>query len=103
MLPLAGMLFNVVSGLVVDKAQNLAKDYVGKMLDDLLPDDAKEELDKLIADDPNHPHQSAEEALQAAAEGKLPVPMKDGQLLPIEIDLKVRFDPNSRAVEVIQS
>ena len=43
------------------------------------------------------------EALQAAAEGKLPVPMKDGQLLPIEIDLKVRFDPNSRAVEVIQS
>jgi len=29
--------------------------------------------------------------------------MKDGQLLPIEIDLKVRFDPNSRAVEVIQS
>ena len=88
MLPLAGMLFNVVSGLVVDKAQNLAKDHVGKMLDDLLPDDAKEELDKLIADDPNHPHQSAEEALQAAAEGKLPVPMKDGQLLPIEIDLK---------------
>ena len=58
MLPLAGMLFNVVSGLVVDKAQNLAKDHVGKMLDDLLPDDAKEELDKLIADDPNHPHQS---------------------------------------------
>jgi len=40
MLPLAGMLFNVVSGLVVDKAQNLAKDHVGKMLDDLLPDDA---------------------------------------------------------------
>ena len=47
MLPLAGMLFNVVSGLVVDKAQNLAKDHVGKMLDDLLPDDAKEELDKI--------------------------------------------------------
>ena len=56
MLPLAGMLFNVVSGLVVDKAQNLAKDHVGKMLDDLLPDDAKEELDRLVADDPNHPH-----------------------------------------------
>ena len=47
------MLFNVVSGLVVDKFVNLAKDHVGKMLDDLLPDDAKEELDKLIADDPN--------------------------------------------------
>ena len=86
MLPLAGMLFNVVSGLVVDKAQNLAKDLVGKMLDDLLPDDAKEELDKLIADDPNHPHQSAEEALQAAAEGTLPVPKKDAQHLPNEND-----------------
>ena len=47
MLPLAGMLFNVVSGLVVDKAQNLAKDHVGKMLDDLLPDDAKEEIQQL--------------------------------------------------------
>ena len=102
MLPLAGMLFNVVSGLIVDKAQTLAKDHVDKMLDDLLPDDAKEELDKIIADDTNHPHQSATEALQAAAEGKLPVPMKDGQFLPIEIDLKVRFDPNSRAIEVIQ-
>ena len=49
MLPLAGMLFNVVSGLIVDKAQTLAKDHVDKMLDDLLPDDAKEELDKIIA------------------------------------------------------
>ena len=31
MLPLAGMLFNVVSGLVVDKASTLAKDHVTKM------------------------------------------------------------------------
>ena len=30
MLPLAGMLFNVVAGLVVDKAQDLAKDHVEK-------------------------------------------------------------------------
>ena len=36
MLPLAGMLFNVVSGLIVDKAQTLAKDHVDKMLDDLV-------------------------------------------------------------------
>ena len=36
MLPLAGMLFNVVSGLVMDKAQNLAKDHVEKMIDDVL-------------------------------------------------------------------
>ena len=42
MLPM--LQFNVVSGLVMDKAQNLAKDHVGKMIDDILPDDAKEEL-----------------------------------------------------------
>ena len=48
MLPLAGMLFNVVSGLVMDKAQNLAKEHVEKMIDDVLPDDAKEELDQMM-------------------------------------------------------
>ena len=45
MLPLAGMLFNVVAGLVVDKAQDLAEEHVGKMLDDILPEKAKKELD----------------------------------------------------------
>ena len=35
MLPLAGMLFNVVSGLVMDKAQSLAKEHVEKMIDDV--------------------------------------------------------------------
>ena len=40
MLPLAGMLFNVVAGLVVDKAQDLAHDHVAKMIDDVLPDKA---------------------------------------------------------------
>ena len=103
MLPLAGMLFNVVSGLVMDKAQSLAKDHVGKMLDDVLDDDAKEELDKIIANDPNHPHGSALDALHAAAEGNLPIPNKHGQLLPIEIDFKVRFDPETRKVEVVQN
>ena len=38
MLPLAGMLFNVVSGLVMYKASTLAKDHVDKMLDDVLDD-----------------------------------------------------------------
>ena len=48
MLPLAGMLFNVVAGLVVDKAQDLAKDHVEKMIDDVLPDKQRKELDKLL-------------------------------------------------------
>ena len=102
MLPLAGMLFNVVSGLVVDKASTLAKDHVTKMLDDVLDDDAKEELNKVIKEDPNHEHDNVHDMLQAAAEKKLPIPMKDGKLLPMEIDIKVKFDPNTRKVEVVQ-
>lgn len=102
MLPLAGMLFNVVSGLVMDKAQNLAKDHVGKMLDDVLDDDAKAELDKVIADDPNHEHGSVDEMLQAAAERKLPIPTKEGKLLPMDLHLTVRFDPNTRDFEIIR-
>ena len=31
MLPLAGLLFNVVAGLVIDRAQDLAKDHVEKI------------------------------------------------------------------------
>ena len=68
MLPLAGMLFNVVSGLVMDKAQSLAKDHVEKMIDDVLPDEAKEELDRIIKEDPEHHFESATEALVGAAE-----------------------------------
>ena len=102
MLPLAGMLFNVVSGLVVDKASTLAKDHVTKMLDDVLDDDAKEELNRVIKEDPNHEHDNVDDMLQAAVEKKLPIPMKDGKLLPMEIDIKVKFDPNTRKVEVVQ-
>mgnify|MGYP001562967085 CR=1 FL=1 len=102
MLPLAGMLFNVVSGLVMDKASTLAKDHVDKMLDDVLDEDAKEELDKIIRDDPNHEHGTVTDMLQAAAEKKLPIPMKDGKILPIELDIKIVFDPNTRKVELVQ-
>ena len=43
MLPV--LLFNVISGLVMDKAQDLAKEHVEAMIDSIIPDDAKEELD----------------------------------------------------------
>ena len=102
MLPLAGMLFNVVSGLVVDKASTLAKEHVSKMLDDVLDDDAKKELDKIIEEDPNHEHASVDAMLQAAADKVLPIPMKDGKMLPIELDLKITFDPNTRQVDIVQ-
>ena len=102
MLPLAGLLFNVVAGLVIDRAQDLAKDHVEKMIDDVLPDKAKKELDEIVKKDPSHTFTSAKEALIGAVEGKLPIKLKDGKLLPIELDIKVRFDPNTREIEIVQ-
>tara|TARA_B100000287_G_scaffold390680_1_gene401770 strand:- start:133 stop:441 length:309 start_codon:yes stop_codon:yes gene_type:complete len=101
MLPLAGMLFNVVAGLVVDKAQDLAKDHVEKMIDDILPDKAKKELDKIVKEDPTHTFDNAKDALIGAVEGKLPINLKDGTLKPIELTVKVKFDPNTQKIEVI--
>ncbi len=96
------LLFNVVSSLVVDKAQNLAKEHVEKMIDDIFPDDAKEELDEIIKSDPAHTFESATEALQGAVEGKLPISLKDGTLKPIELNFKVKYDPNSGKVDIVQ-
>tara|TARA_B100000287_G_scaffold345754_1_gene333205 strand:+ start:412 stop:720 length:309 start_codon:yes stop_codon:yes gene_type:complete len=101
MIPLAGMLFNVVAGLVVDKAQDLATEHVEKMIDDILPDKAKKELDKIVKEDPTHAFDNAKDALIGAVEGKLPINLKDGKLLPIELTVKVKFDPNTRKLEVI--
>ena len=101
MLPLAGMLFNVVAGLVVDNAQDLAEDHVAKMIDDVLPEKAKKQLDKIIKDDPTHAFDNAKDALVGAVEGRLPVKMKDGKLLPIEMTVTVRFDPNTQKLEVV--
>ena len=100
MLPM--LLFNVVSGLIVDKAQDLAIEHVEKMIDEILPDDAKEELDELIKSDPAHQFESATEALQGAIEGKLPISLKDGTLKPIELNFKVKYDPNSGKVDIVQ-
>ena len=100
MLPM--LLFNVVSSLVMDKAQDLAKEHVEKMIDDIFPDDAKEELDELIKSDPAHQFESATEALQGAMEGKLPISLKDGTLKPIELNFKVKYDPNSGKVDIVQ-
>ena len=52
MLPV--LLFNVISGLVMDKAQSCAKEHVEKMIDDIIPKAAKKELDQFIKEDPTH-------------------------------------------------
>ena len=103
MLPLAGMLFNVVAGLVVDKAQDLAHEHVEKMIDDILPDKAKKELDKIVKEDPTHTFENAKDALMGAVEGKLPINLKDGKVLPIELTIKVKYDPTTGSIEVNQA
>ena len=98
MLPL--LLFNVISSLVVDKATDLATEHVESMIDDLLPDDAKKELDKFIKEDPAHTFTNAKDALMGAVEGKLPILKADGTLKPIEISFKVTYDPTTGSVEI---
>ena len=100
MLPV--LLFNVISGLVMDKAQSLAKDHVEDMIDSLLPTEAKEELDELVKADPDHPFESAKDALVAAAAGKLPILDADGILKPIEMTFTVKFDPNTQDITIEQ-
>ena len=102
MLPLAGMLFNVVAGLVVDKAQDLAQEHVEKMIDDILPDKAKKELDKVVKDDPTHTFNNAKDALMGAVEGKLPINLKDGTIKPIEMTFTVKYDPATGTMEFDQ-
>jgi len=98
MLPL--LLFNVISSLVVDKATDLATEHVESMIDDLLPDSAKKELDKFIKEDPAHTFTNAKDALMGAVEGKLPILKADGTLKPIEISFKVTYDPTTGSVDI---
>ena len=101
MLPV--LLFNVISSLVVDKATDLATEHVESMIDDLLPDNAKKELDKIIKDDPSHTFDNAKDALMGAVEGKLPIVKADGTLKPIEFNIKVSFDPTTGAIDIDKS
>ena len=101
MLPL--LLFNVISSLVVDKATDLATEHVEGMIDDLLPDSAKKELDKAIKADPSHTFDNAKDALMGAVEGKLPIIKADGTLKPIEISFTVKYDPTTGSIDVDKS
>jgi hypothetical protein len=97
------LLFNVISGLVIDKATDLATEHVESMIDDLLPKDAQKELDKAIKEDPAHEFKNAKEALMAAVEGKLPIVKADGTLKPIEKTFTLIFDPTTGSVDIKQA
>jgi hypothetical protein len=97
---LAVGLFNVISGLIVDKATNLAKEHVEDMIDDLLPASAKKELDKIIKDDPAHTFTNAKDALMGVVEGKLPIIKADGTIKPIEMTFTISYDPTTGSVDI---
>jgi hypothetical protein len=97
------LLFNVISSLVIDKATDLATEHVESMINDLLPDDAKKELDEIIASDPSHTFDNAQDALMGAVEGKLPISLADGTLKPIEINFKVTYNPTDGSVDIEKS
>jgi hypothetical protein len=97
------LLFNVISSLVIDKAQTLATEHVESMIEDLLPKDAKKELDKAIKEDPAHQFTNAKDALIAAVEGKLPIVKADGTLKPIEKTFTVVYNPTTGSIDVDKS
>jgi len=101
MLPV--LLFNVISSLVVDKATDLAQEHVEAMIDDILPDKAKKELDKIVKDDPSHTFNNAKDALMGAVEGKLPIVRADGTIKPIEVTFTVKYDPTTGSFDVDKS
>ena len=101
MLPL--LLFNVISSLVVDKATDLATEHVEAMIDEILPDSAKKELDKIVKADPSHTFDNAKDALMGAVEGKLPILKADGTLKPIEMTFTIKYDPTTGSLDVDKS
>ena len=101
MLPV--LLFNVISSLVIDKATDLATEHVEAMIDDILPDKAKKELDKIVKDDPSHTFDNAKDALMGAVEGKLPIIKADGTVKPIEMTFTVKYDPTTGSIDVDKS
>ena len=98
MLPL--LLFNVISSLVVDKVTDLATEHVESMIDDILPESAKKELDKVIKADPTHQFTNAKDALMGAVEGKVAILKADGTLKPIEISFTIKYDPTTGSVDI---
>ena len=100
MLPL--LLFNVISSLVVDKATDLATEHVESMIDDLLPDSAKKELDKVIKADPAHTFTNAKDALMGAGEGKLAIIKADGTVKPIEMTFTLKYDPTTGSFDIVK-
>ena len=88
---------------MVDKCTDLATEHVEAMIDEILPDKAKKELDKIVKDDPSHTFDNAKDALMGAVEGKLPIVKADGTLKPIEMTFTIKYDPTTGSIDVDKS
>lgn len=86
MLPL--LLMNVITGLVADKAQDLAKEHVSKMIDDAIPENAKKALDAIVSADPTQPAKSIAEFIELGASSAVDAPDP-------EVNIRVTFDPDT--------
>ena len=73
------------------------------MIEDLLPEAAKKELDKVIKADPAHQFTNAKDALMGAVEGKLPIIKADGTVKPIEMTFTLKYDPTTGSIDVDKS
>jgi len=91
MLPL--LLMNVITGLVADKAQDLAKDHVSKMIDDVLPPQAKGALDAIIKADPTQAATSLTEFLDNDEKSTY-------EASDLELNLKITFNPETGKFDV---
>ena len=91
MLPM--LLMNVITGLVADKAQDLAKDHVSKMIDDVIPENAKGALDAIVKPDPTQPAQSLTEMLESGVKSNLDIP-------DMELNLKIKLNTETGKFEV---
>ena len=58
-------------------------------------------MDKLVKNDPSHTFENAKYALKGAVEGNLPEHMKDGKFMPIEMNVTLKFDPNTQKLEIL--
>ena len=63
MFNLVPMLLQAVQAMVVDQAQSLAADHVEKAIEEHLPVEAKEALDKMIDEDSTHGAKNLKELL----------------------------------------
>ena len=122
MLPmLVPMLSSVIGGLCADAATNLAKEHVMKIVERVIPPQAMDAIDTLVNADPSNPCETMEDLIDCMVDPdnddvpSLPgMPAIEdvtemaggmmqtvaGMVGPIEMQVKLSFDPASMDVNI---